>query len=71
MDLFEFQAKELFRRFGKDQCPAYAAALSFFSILSIVPLLVVALAALAYLFQDPAEATRPRTWRREAAWTAL
>jgi membrane protein len=48
--------KELFRRFGKDQCPAYAAALSFFSILSIVPMLVVALAALAFLFQDPHQA---------------
>ncbi len=48
--------KELFRRYGKDQCPAYAAALSFFSILSIVPMLVVALAALAFVFQDPAEA---------------
>jgi len=49
-------ARELFRRFGKDQCPAFAAALTFFSILSIVPALVVALAALAFLFQDPAEA---------------
>src|SRR5947209_685037 len=27
--------KELFRRFGQDQCGTYAAALSFFSILSI------------------------------------
>ena len=49
-------AKELFRRFGKDRCGAYAAALTFFSILSIVPALVVALAALAFLFQDPGEA---------------
>jgi len=49
-------AKELFRRFGKDQCPAFAAALTFFGILSIVPALVVALAALAFIFQDPVEA---------------
>jgi membrane protein len=48
--------KELARRFGKDQSPVYAAALSFFSILSIVPLLVVALAALAFLFHSPAQA---------------
>lgn len=48
--------KELFRRFGKDQCGVYAAALTFFSILSIIPALVVALAVLAFLFQDPAEA---------------
>jgi membrane protein len=48
--------KELARRFGKDQCPVYAAALSFFSILSIVPLLVVALAALAFLFPSPGQA---------------
>lgn len=48
--------KELFRRFGKDQCGAYAAALSFFSILSLVPVLVVTLAALAFLFQDPHQA---------------
>jgi membrane protein len=50
--------KELFRRFGKDQCGTYAAALTFFSLLSIIPALVVALAVLAYLFQDPAEAMR-------------
>src|SRR5713226_7716388 len=28
--------KELFRRFGQDQCPAYAEALAFFSILSLL-----------------------------------
>jgi membrane protein len=50
--------KELFRRYGRDNCPAFAAALSFFSILSIVPMLVVAVAALAYLFNDPAVATQ-------------
>jgi membrane protein len=50
--------KELFRRFGKDQCGAYAAALTFFSILSIIPALVVALAAMASLFPDPGEAMR-------------
>src|SRR5690349_8176645 len=31
--------KELFKRFNGDHCPAWAAALSFFSILSFVPIL--------------------------------
>lgn len=48
--------KELFRRFGQDQCPAFAAALAFFSILALFPILVVALAALAFLFHNPHEA---------------
>jgi len=48
--------KELFRRFGQDQCGSYAAAQSFFSILAIFPMLLVALAALAYLLHDPHEA---------------
>src|SRR5688572_2840587 len=48
--------KELFRRFNRDECPVYAAALSFFSVLSLVPLLVVALAAMAFIFDSPHEA---------------
>jgi membrane protein len=48
--------KELFRRFGRDQCPAFAAALAFFSILSLVPIMLVALAALAFVYHNPHEA---------------
>jgi membrane protein len=50
--------KELFKRFGADHCPAWAAALSFFSILSIAPILLCALAILGFVIQDPAEAQR-------------
>lgn len=35
---------ELFKRFGADHCPAWAAALSFFSLLSFVPLILAGLA---------------------------
>lgn len=48
--------RELFRRFGEDQAPAFAASLAFFGILSLVPVLLVALAALGYLIHDPQEA---------------
>lgn len=48
--------KELFRRFNRDQCPAFAAALSFFAILAIIPMLVVALAAVAFVLRSPDEA---------------
>jgi len=48
--------KELFRRFGKDQCGTYAASLAFFGILSLVPLALVAVVALTYLFHSPQEA---------------
>lgn len=48
--------KELLRRFGQDQCPAYAAALAFFSILSLVPIMLVAVAALAFVIHSPHEA---------------
>jgi membrane protein len=50
--------RELFRRFGEDQAPAFAASLSFFGILSLVPVLLIALAALGYMIQDPQEAAR-------------
>jgi membrane protein len=49
-------AKELFARFNGDHCPAWAASLSFFSILSIAPVLLCGLAVLGFLIQDPAEA---------------
>jgi membrane protein len=48
--------KELFRRFSRDQCPAFAAALSYFGILAIMPMLVVALAAVAFVLRSPHEA---------------
>ncbi len=47
---------ELFKRFGADHCPAWAASLSFFSILSIAPVLLCALAVLSF-FINPDEAT--------------
>jgi hypothetical protein len=47
---------ELFKRFGADHCPAWAASLSFFSILSIPPVLLCGLAVLGFLIDDPAEA---------------
>jgi len=46
----------LLQRFNQDHCPAFAAALSFFALLSVVPLLLVALAALGFALQDPAQA---------------
>lgn len=49
--------KELFKRFGADHCPAWAAALSFFSILSFVPILLCGIALLGLVIQDPGEAT--------------
>ena len=47
--------KELFKRFGADLCPAWAASLSFFSILSIPPVLLCGLAVLGALIR-PAQA---------------
>ncbi|GAB4456692.1 MAG: YihY/virulence factor BrkB family protein [Armatimonadaceae bacterium] len=44
---------ELFRRFGEDNGPAGAATISFFAILSFVPLLLVGIAVLGYVIQDP------------------
>jgi membrane protein len=46
-------SKELFQRFGNDSCPAWAAALSFFSILSIPPILLCGLAILGYVIKSP------------------
>jgi membrane protein len=48
--------KELFRRFGQDQCGTYAASLAFFGILSLVPIALVAVVALTYLFHSPQQA---------------
>lgn len=47
---------ELFKRFGADHCPAWAAALSFFSILSFAPILLCALAVLGFVINDPDQA---------------
>jgi membrane protein len=49
--------KELFKRFGADQCGSWAASLSFFSILSIAPILLCGLAVLGFLIRDPNEAS--------------
>ncbi len=49
--------KELFKRFSGDYCGAWAASLSFFSILSIPPVLLCGLAVLGFVIQDPATAT--------------
>jgi membrane protein len=48
--------KELFQRFNSDQCPTGAAALSFFAILSIVPILICGIAFLGFVIRDPHEA---------------
>lgn len=49
---------ELFKRFGADHCPAWAAALSFFSILSIPPVLLCGLAVLGFVIRSPQQATQ-------------
>ena len=48
--------KELFQRFGADQCASWAASLSFFAILSIAPILLCGLAVLGYLIHSPEQA---------------
>jgi membrane protein len=45
-------AKELYKRYMDDQCPAWAAALSFFALLSVVPLLLCGIAALGLAIHD-------------------
>lgn len=50
--------KELFQRFNGDHCPAWAAALSFFGILSFFPVLICGIALLGLLIQDPDTAAR-------------
>jgi membrane protein len=51
-------AKEFIARYNDDDCPARAAALSFFGILSLVPLLLFAVAALGFFIHDPNQAQR-------------
>jgi membrane protein len=51
-------ARELFQRFSGDHCPAWAASLSFFSLLSIAPILLCGLAVLGFLIRDPEAAAR-------------
>jgi membrane protein len=48
--------KELFTRFGSDQCGAWAASLSFFSILSIAPILLCGMAVLGFAMHSAHEA---------------
>ncbi|HEY3414966.1 MAG TPA: YihY/virulence factor BrkB family protein [Armatimonadota bacterium] len=50
--------KALGKRFMVDKCPVMAAAMSFFSLLSIVPMLLVAIGALAIFTGSTYEATR-------------
>jgi membrane protein len=45
--------RKVFREFVEDKCPTYAAALSFFGLLSVVPLLLIAVVVLAFIYQDP------------------
>lgn len=48
--------KELFKRFTGDQCPAWAASLSFFSIISLPSVLLCGLAVLGFVIKSPAVA---------------
>jgi membrane protein len=48
--------RELFRRFGRDQCPVFAASLSFYVLVSLVPVLLVGIAGLGYVLHDPVQA---------------
>lgn len=50
-------AKELVERFGADDGSMRAAALSFYAILSIVPILLFGLAVLGFFIHDPAQAS--------------
>lgn len=45
--------KELFTRFTADQCPAWAASLSFFSIISLPAVLLCGLAVVGFLIDSP------------------
>ena len=48
--------KEFIARYNADDCPARAAALSFFGLLSLVPLMLFAVAALGFFIHDPNQA---------------
>ena len=48
--------KELLHRYNVDQCGSWAASLSFYSLLSIAPILLCGLAVLGFLIQDPQQA---------------
>jgi membrane protein len=48
--------KELYKRFNEDEGFMRAAALAFWGILSLVPLLLFALAALGFVIRDPQQA---------------
>ncbi|HEY3280847.1 MAG TPA: YihY/virulence factor BrkB family protein [Armatimonadota bacterium] len=45
-------AKEVWRRYGQDQGSLMAAALSFFTLLSLIPLLAMAVSVLAFILSD-------------------
>jgi membrane protein len=50
------RTKLVWRRFSDDQGPVLAAGLTFFTLLSIVPLLLVALAVLGFVMDSPHQA---------------
>ncbi len=43
--------KEVFKRFGEDNAPLLAAALSFFTLISLVPILLVGVSVLTYMLR--------------------
>src|SRR5579871_1274123 len=47
--------KEFYGRFTRDECATRAQALAFVGILSLVPLLLCALAAMSFLIHDPTQ----------------
>lgn len=49
--------RELYNRFTADQCSAWAAALSFYALLSLVPILIFGVAAVGLIYHDSAQAT--------------
>lgn len=50
------KVKAVWKRFTEDQGPVLAAGLTFFTLLSIVPMLLVAMAILGFLMNSPHEA---------------
>ncbi|WP_186312234.1 YihY/virulence factor BrkB family protein, partial [Staphylococcus epidermidis] len=53
---WKYVAKKTFREFTKDQCPDLAAALTYYSVLSIFPALL-ALVSLLGIFGQPEKTT--------------
>lgn len=51
-------AREVLARFGEDRVPLAAGAITFFVILSLVPVLLLVVSLAAFFFRGPAEASR-------------